>query len=136
MAFSPSPNPVSQVRIEPGTAPQGPPASTVLPAASNLTQFPDVAVPVESWARLPFPCVLAAISCLLALVPTTVALVGTAAPLTWATPGLGYVPERSPPAGPLGAPPPPPPADPVFCALSPLYPYMVVAMLPDPVTLV
>jgi hypothetical protein len=43
--------------------------------------------------------------CPLALVPTQAEDSGTAAPFIWCTVGLGYVPERSPPAVPVGAPP-------------------------------
>jgi hypothetical protein len=44
-------------------------------------------------------------NCWLLLVPTIEALAGIAAPFTFATVGFGYVPLRSPPADPPGAPP-------------------------------
>ena len=48
-------------------------------------------------------------NCPLPFVPTRLAEIGMLPPFTFATPGFGKVPDRSPPAGPVGGPPAPEP---------------------------
>ena len=74
---------------------------TVLTKAPNDTTCPAIAV-IEKVINVDAAKIgsLYTTNCLLALVPIIDAFAGMVAPLTFATTGLGYDPERSPPAAP------------------------------------
>src|SRR5262245_50359048 len=92
-------------------APDAPPAIRSPGAVIGLVSIP-------AWAWLPAAAWLAPPPSVrrdgVAAVPSLFAVATSASTITPAAIcGLGYVPARSPPAGPLGAPPPPPPPDPI-----------------------